>query len=190
MATQQTKQGGAQTAKTDANQPARANPSVQETMRAGQDQFVSAVKAGQDVLTQHIHNVSDIARTQIGQGANALVTNSTDATNFTKSQVDAVVAASTNVVEGVESLNREVMSFTKKQLDEQVQLSRQALGVSSVRELVQLQQDFARQSVDGLLDQSTKMTELMFKIANDALQPLQTQASNAMDRAVTAKTAA
>jgi phasin family protein len=188
--TQQSKQTAEQTATTGANQDAAATPSVQDALKAGQKQVVTAVKTGQDVLAQNVDTATEIARTQIGKSANAVLTNSTDATNFTKSQVDAVVAASTNVVEGVESLNRELVTFTKQQLDSHVEMTRKAFGVSSVREFLDLQQDYARQSVDGMLNQSAKMTELMVKMANDAMQPLQTQATNAMDRAVTSKTAA
>jgi phasin family protein len=187
MATQQTTQ---QTKQTGASERSAPTPSLQDALKAGQEQVVTAVKTGQDVLAQNVDTATEIARTQIGKSANALLTNSTDATNFTKSQVDAVVAASTNVVEGVESLNRELVNYTQQQLDSHVEMTRKAFGVASVRELVDLQQDFARQSVDGMLNQSAKMTELMMKMANDALQPLQTQASSAMARTVTTKTAA
>ena len=189
QSTQQTNQTTARGAKADANRQV-ATPSLQDALKTGQDQVVTAVKTGQDVLAQNVDTATEIARSQIGQSANAMLTNSTDATNFTKSQVDAVVAASTNAVEGVETLNREVVNFTKQQLDSHVEMTRKAFGVTSVRELVDLQQDYARQSVDGMLNQSAKMTELMVKMANDALQPLQAQASSAMEHAGTAKTAA
>jgi len=187
--TRNTRQTASQSAKTDANHQAAANPSLQEAFETGREQVVTAVTTGQDVLARNVDTATRIARTQIGTSANMLLANSTDATNFTKSGVDAVVAASANVVEDVENLHREVVNFTKQQLDGHVEMTHKAFNATSVRELVNLQQAYARRSADGMLHQSAKLGELMMKMANDALQPLQTRASNAMDPAVTTTTA-
>lgn len=169
---------------------ANLNPSLQTLVKTNTEQISATVKASQDMLVQNVGTATDAARNQIEQASNVLLANASDSTNFTKSQVDAVVAASTNMVEGVESLNREFVDFSKAQLDQHVEATRKVFEVNSVNELYDLQTRVVRESMDGMLSQSAKMAEMAFKMANDVLQPLQTQAANAMDRAVTTKSAA
>ncbi len=165
-------------------------PSLQTLVKTNTEQVAETMKASHDMLVQNVDTATDVARSQIAQASSSLLTNATDTTNFSKSQVDAVVAASTNMVEGVESLNREFVDFSKAQLDQHVEVTRKVFEVNSVRELFDLQTQVARESMDGMLSQGAKMTDMAFKMVNDVLQPLQTQATNAMDRAVTDKTAA
>ncbi len=165
-------------------------PSLQTVVKTNTEQLAETMKASHDLLVQNVDTVTDVARNQIAQASNNLLTNATDTTSFTRSQVDAVVAASTNMVEGVESLNREFVDFSKAQLDQHVAVTRKVFEVNSMRELMDLQTEVARESMDGMLSQSARMTDMAFKMVNDVLHPLQTQAANAMDRAVTDKTAA
>ena len=166
------------------------NPSLQTVVKTNTEQLAETMKASHDMLAKNVDAATDAARNQISQASQAVLTNATDSTNFTKSQVDAVVAASTNMVEGVESLNHEFVDFSKAQLDRHVDATRKVFEVNSVNELFELQSRVARESMDGMLGQSAKMAEMAFKMASDVLQPLQTQATNAMDRAVTSKSAA
>ena len=177
-----------QTSESQAN--TTMSPSMQTLVKTNTQQIAATMKASHDMLVENVDAATDVARNQIAQASNTVLANATDSTNFTKSQMDAVVAASTNMVEGVESLHREFADFSKTQLDQHVETTRKVFEVNSVRELFDLQTKVARENMDSMFSQGAKMTELAMKMANDVLQPLQTQAANAMDRTVTDKTAA
>jgi phasin family protein len=73
---------------------------------------------------------------------------------------------------GLEAIGGEWMSFAKKMLDGNVQVTKAALGAKSLNEALDLQSSFARRSYDGLLAQSTKVGELATKVAQDAAEPI------------------
>ncbi len=99
-----------------------------------------------------------------------------------KENIEAWSAAGTAYGKGVEAISGEWMSFTKKMLDSNVQVTKAILGAKSLNEVMDLQSDFVRGSFDGLMAQSTKVGELATKVVQDAVEPINAQFTTTVEK--------
>ncbi len=159
---------------------------VEEAVSAGQAQLESVVKAGSEAAANQYEQTASLAREQFEKTSTALFKGCDEVTTLNKANVDAVVKASTVLGKGFESLGRELMDFAQAQFETSVETSRKLFAAKSVNELLGLQTEYARASLDTLLTESAKVTEMGVKVANEALAPIQTQTSATVEKAMKA----
>jgi phasin family protein len=163
---------------------------VQEAMQAGREQMESAVKASNDALGKQVEQMMTTMRDQVDQTSETVLTGYQELAGLVRAQADAVVASANTVTDGVENLSREVLGFYKERLDSQVETARKAFAVTSFFELFELQTALARETMDSMMSQTTRLTEMSVKIATDAMKPLQTNMQTTVEKITTLKTAA
>eukprot|EP01092_Planopodium_desertum_P012874 TRINITY_DN61021_c0_g1_i1.p3 TRINITY_DN61021_c0_g1~~TRINITY_DN61021_c0_g1_i1.p3 ORF type:complete len:283 (-),score=84.82 TRINITY_DN61021_c0_g1_i1:27-764(-) len=95
-----------------------------------------------------------------------------DVVGFQKDNVEAFVASSTILTKGFEALSKEIAAFTQAQYEQSVATTKALFAVKSVKELVDLQTEFAKSSFDALVAEATKVSETGFKVANEAAEPI------------------
>jgi phasin family protein len=93
-------------------------------------------------------------------------------TAFGASNVEAVVEAGTIVAKGFEEIGQSVVDLGQRNLESSVALAKAAFGLTTLRQLVDLQTGFAKESFDRLIAEGTRLSEISFKTADAALQPL------------------
>lgn len=77
-----------------------------------------------------------------------------------KDNMEAVVAFSTTYAKGIEAINAELAAFAKKSLEDSVTATKALMGAKTVKELVDLQSDFAKTSFDEMMSKSSKLGEM------------------------------
>ncbi|MFV3075152.1 phasin family protein [Niveispirillum fermenti] len=95
-----------------------------------------------------------------------------DVVGFQKDNVEAFVASSQILTKGLEALSKEIAAFTQAQYEQSVATTKALFAVKSVKELVDLQTEFAKTSFDAFVAEATKVSETGFKVANEAAEPL------------------
>ncbi|MBP7334683.1 phasin family protein [Niveispirillum sp.] len=95
-----------------------------------------------------------------------------DVVGFQKDNVEAFVASSTILTKGFEALSKELVAFTQAQYEQSVATTKALFAVKSVKELVDLQTEFAKTSFDALVAEATKVSETGIKVANEAAEPI------------------
>ncbi|RDD62831.1 phasin family protein [Ferruginivarius sediminum] len=155
---------------------------VEDAVTAGKEQFENVVKVGNDAATKQYEQAANLAKEQIEKGSSAMFKGYGEATMLNKANIDAVVKASTIATKGFESLSRELVDFTQKQIETNVETTKKLFGAKTLQEFFDLQADFARQNFDRLLAESAKVTEMSVKVTNDALQPIQAQTNAAAEK--------
>jgi phasin family protein len=113
-----------------------------------------------------------------------------DVAGFHKENVDAFVASSTILAKGFEALSKELMAFTQGQYEQSVSTAKALMGVKSVKELVDLQTEFAKTSFDALVAEATKVSETGFKVANQAAEPITARVNATVEKLSKIKAAA
>ncbi|WP_448191221.1 phasin family protein [Azospirillum sp. sgz301742] len=149
------------------------------------DKIAAAQKIFQDVAGQAKQSFEGYAKTQQEQiqKASAQLLKSYEELNaLTKSNVDAVVQSSTIVAKGAEQAGKQVAAFTQASLEQSVATGKAVLAVKSIRELVELQNSYVKQSFDALVAETTKLQELSVKVANEALAPLNARVNLAVEK--------
>ena len=109
-----------------------------------------------------------------------------DMAGFGKQNVEAALAASRTLVKGIEELNQAWAQLTMRMLEAHMSSVEALLGCKNLKDVVELQADFAKTQMEKAVSEGSKFSELTLKVANEAIQPIQARVSEAMKQAVKA----
>jgi phasin family protein len=103
-------------------------------------------------------------------------------TEFTKGNVEALVASAKTAAKGAETLGQEVADYGKKSFESATTAMKSMATVKSPTELFQLQSEFAKSSFDGAVAEASKLSEAWLKLAGDVFQPLSSRYAIAAEK--------
>jgi phasin family protein len=87
------------------------------------------------------------------------------------------------MTKGAEAFGKEVADFTQKSVEKTVEHGKTVMACKTVNQAVDLQNEIVRSSFDQMVAETTKLTEMSVKTANDAFAPIQDQATQAFAKA-------
>lgn len=85
--------------------------------------------------------------------------------------MNAYVASGTALAEGMRSLGEEMMDFSRKAAERNVEATMAVFGASSIEEVVDLHSRHAMGSMDAFMNESAKLTGMAIDVANKAAAP-------------------
>ena len=86
-------------------------------------------------------------------------------------------------ISGIKDLNEHLLELAQTEVDRGYDFFKAATEVKGVSELMQLQTDYLRESMETQLDQTRALTELTMNIFKSSFAPLQTGISNVIEKA-------
>lgn len=143
---------------------------------ASKEQMEKAMKAG----TEAVEKAFSMGKERFDAVAKSV----DDAAKLGKEQVDAIVSAGNVTAKGFETINAEVMAFTKTQIEDQISATKAMMGVRTLQEFIELQNDFAKTAFEAYTAHTTKLSEVATKTAQDAFAPINTQLQAAVEKMV------
>lgn len=146
------------------------------------DTIETMTTAGADFAQKGYDKMLGAAREQIEKASVNAFKSYEDLSKFQKDNFDAYVAASTVMAKGFETLGKTWMAFTQESMENGAQVAKALLGAKTLREAVDLQTDFAKTSFDKLVGESTKLSELSVKVANEAFEPINARLNVAVEK--------
>ena len=102
--------------------------------------------------------------------------------DLARANVEAVVEAGRVASEGARSIGQDVVASSRDGVEKAADAIRSLAEAKSPTEYLQLQSDFARQSFDRAVAESSKLTESLVKLAGEAFQPLSSRATANAER--------
>lgn len=138
---------------------------VEKAMKASTEALEKAFSMGKDRFDAVAKSVDDVAK-------------------LGKDQVDAIVTAGNVAAKGFETLNAEVMAYTKGQVEEQISAAKAMMGVKTLQELIELQNDFAKSAFEAYTAHTTKLSEVATKVAQDTFAPINAQVQATVEKLV------
>lgn len=155
-------------------------------MTAQTPKFVSdaAFKAGTDAFAKGYDQFIAVSREQVGKMFPAAVKTFDDVTAFQKGYFDAVMAATTTMAKGYETIAKQLFALNQKTTESSMASAKALVGCKTVQEAVELQGDLARKSLDTWLSESTKISELAVKVSNEAISPINAKMTDAVEKFV------
>ena len=105
-----------------------------------------------------------------------------DVVSFHKHNLEAMVESGKVLTSGMQDMGREAVADTKKAAEQVTEDVRLMAAVKSPTELFKLQGDIARRNVDAAIAYGSKSTEAWLKLANEAMAPLTSRASEAAEK--------
>ena len=97
--------------------------------------------------------------------------------DLTKANVEALVSSSKIATAGAQALSQDAIAFGKEGVEKASAAVKSFSEAKSPTELVQLQSDYARASLDRLISNSSKLSESFVKLFGEAFEPISTRAS-------------
>ena len=104
-----------------------------------------------------------------------------DVAAFNQDNFDALVKSSNVAVKAVEEMNAEIVSFSKKSVEEGVAAAKELSAIKTMPELLEKQSAFAKASMDDFMKQAAKFNELAMAAAKDVFEPMNARATAAAD---------
>lgn len=154
---------------------AEAGRGSAERMRRTAEAGSEAMESGTRMAERGFAQVADIGRNQADQvrslmGASARAYG--DAGNLSSEDVDALVQTSTRLAKGVQDMGLEVMQYTQQSLQMSMRVANDLMTCRTVEDMLNIQRNFMRQSVDTFLHESARLLEMSSNVATEAVNPL------------------
>jgi phasin family protein len=104
-------------------------------------------------------------------------------TEFTKGNVEAIVASSKLAAKGAETLGQEVAEFGRKSFEDASAALKSFAEVKTPADLFRLQSEFIRAQFDSFVAEGSKLSETVLKLAGDVAEPLNSRYAVAAEKA-------
>ena len=96
-----------------------------------------------------------------------------DFQKFSKEQFEAVTSVGSAWSKGVQQIAAEATDYSKKSFEASSGMMEKLMGVKSVEKAVEIQTEFAKQSYESFVAQTTKFGELFTNLAKDTFKPVE-----------------
>ena len=160
---------------------AAAQP-LEEAVVVGKQALDAMVKAGTEACTKGYEQAVQMTQDHVTKANSAFVKGYEDIQGLSKETIDAFVQASTIWAKGAETISKQVMALTQNSMQSSVVTAKAILGCKTLRDVIDLQADYTRSNFDTLVAEGTKLSEMSFKVANDAIAPIQARVSEAVEK--------
>lgn len=144
-----------------------ATKTLEELTTQSKQAFEGIIKAGQEQAEK--------VGQQLFQGYD-------DLASFNKQNVDAIVQSSTVVAKGAEEVSKTVAAFAQSSLEQGVAAGKALMGAKTLKDIIDLQAGFAKQSFDAFMAESSKLSELSVKVTNEALAPINARVNATVEK--------
>ncbi|OGS49699.1 MAG: hypothetical protein A3J40_03795 [Erythrobacter sp. RIFCSPHIGHO2_12_FULL_63_10] len=105
-----------------------------------------------------------------------------EVTEFSKGNVEALVESGKILFTGIQALGREEIASTKSVVETVTEDMKKIAAVQSPTEFMQLQGELARRNFDAAVSFGSKRTEALVKLYNEAFAPISNRVSLAAER--------
>jgi len=105
-----------------------------------------------------------------------------DATSFNSHNVAAATRAAALWAEGVQNITEVLFASMQQSLQGAAQTGKALLGVKNLNDLVDLQSNYLKNSVDSALQDATRLSEITVRCSTQVAEPLQERVSQAVEK--------
>jgi len=155
---------------------------LESAVEAGKQTVESVVKASTEVASKQYEKALAATQEHFEKATTAAFQSYDGLSALGKDNVDAFVKASTVIVKGFETFGKEVASYSQVSIEKSVSNAQLLFGVKTLRDLVELQTEFAKQAFDSWVEQGTKFGEIGAKVANEAFGPIQERVNASVEK--------
>ena len=97
-----------------------------------------------------------------------------------KANSDAMMSSLQTATQGYAQMAQALAQFTQNMTQMSMAAWQAASQARDLNDMTELQSDFAKTSMEALMENSSRLTEMALKIANDASQPLSKRMNETM----------
>ena len=124
----------------------------------------------------------ELTKDQVERVSTVFFRNFDDLAVLGKENLDALVAANTVVAKSLEEIGKEVAVYTQSSLESAASAAKALFGAKTLKDVIAVNNEFAKASFESFVANSTKISEIGVKAANEALQPINARVNVAIER--------
>ena len=132
-------------------------------------------------LADHgMSQVETLARRQEEQGQTLLTASNQayqELTDFSRADLDALLRSSARFAQGLQEVGRELSNLTQQSVRLGMQLASNLMECRTMEDMVGVQRDFVKETVDTVLSESARIFSMSSRVASDAVTPLSERTS-------------
>ena len=95
-----------------------------------------------------------------------------DLAAFNQENVEALIRSGSIMAKGAEDIGKQMVAFGQASLETGMATGKAMMSAKTLRELADLQTEYARNSLDSVLAESTRLSEMSARATNEALELL------------------
>lgn len=145
------------------------------------ENYEGILKAGQDQAAKTLEQTAAVTKEQIEKISSQMLKTYADLQELGKGNVEALIESGTIATRGAEDLGREVTAYAQSTFDRSISTGKAILTAKSVKEVIDLQAEFAKSSMDGFLSEASRIQELTSSVTNAAMAPLNARLNVAVE---------
>lgn len=104
-----------------------------------------------------------------GEDAAALFAGYEQLSGLSRDNFAAVLRANAVLSDGLEAIGKEVILYARRSFEQAAETAAALLGAKTLEDVFQLNSEFAKASLERLIERSAKLSELGAKVASEAL---------------------
>lgn len=116
------------------------------------------------------------------EGLDKSIASFSELSDHAKQNLDAVVESATAAQKGTEALSKQALAFSRKSWEDGVSAAQSLTQARSVQELIELQTQFTKSSIEAYVTEMNKAAETLTASAKDSFKPLNARVSAAVER--------
>jgi len=128
--------------------------------------------AKKDATQETFETVTAASNEAIKEGFEKSLSAVNEFSAFQKDTVDAVIASASTASKSIEELNSSAIAYAKKSMEDGVAAAKTMAGAKSVQELIEIQADYTKSSLDAYLSEVNKSSDLISALMKDSFKPL------------------
>lgn len=178
---------------------------VSEVAEIAVQNVEAAIAAGQDVATKQVEQVMsltkeqserareqaeqtvalvkeqlDKVKTHFEKASSDMFKNFDEFSGFGKDGVDALVKSSTIWAKGVEDLSKSAVKYAEASLELSLSTAKSLMAAKTLRDVVDVQNGYAKTSIEGLVGEMTRVSEELLKLSGAAAEPINAQVTTVL----------
>jgi phasin family protein len=158
---------------------------VEEAVAVQQDAAEALAKVGADATGKTVDKAVAMSKEHVDTAIKAgaeVFKGFEDLVQFNKDNLEALVSSAAIVARGVQDLSKTVVALAQESLEESVATGKALVGAKSLKEVIDLSSTMAKSNFDKLVAESTKLSQLSSKLAEDAIAPINSRVEAAVQK--------
>ena len=171
----------------DMQDSAPADAAVQDEMHpiitptTQQDATMEATTSGQSAQ-QAYDKILGTGREHVEKANQAMIKTAEEMQKLSKENLEACLQASQIVAKGLQELSREWTAYVQESLERSAAATKALMAARSFQEVISLQSDWVKASLDKLIAETTKLSEQTVKVTNEAMEPISARLTVTADK--------
>lgn len=132
-------------------------------------------------MNDTIESMTAASNDALKEGFEKTLKSVTEASNFQKETVDALIASATVAGKGIEAANANAVTYAKSAMEDGAAATKKFASAKSVQEVFEIQSEFTKTAMDNYLAEINKTSDLFSDLFKNSVKPLNDRVAAAME---------